>query len=220
MCRFLLVKSKEIVKPEKLLKEFALMCQKSHSPDGDWQGDGWGVSWEEDGEQKIYRSLKPVWDDKDKFSQIPQTNYLIVHARSSGFPDQKGIIEYNQPYTSDGLTFVFNGMVRGVKIPYPLEGKIGAQKIFSLLQIFLRKNNPAAALESINGFLMSNSKKIEGLNLGIMKDKNLYALCQYENNPEYFTLNYYSNNSISMISSLDFGAFSWKKMKKGEILSL
>ncbi|MBI3954995.1 hypothetical protein HY338_01010, partial [Candidatus Gottesmanbacteria bacterium] len=44
MCRFLLVRSKIKIKPEKLLQDFAGMCQKSRAPDGDWQGDGWGIA--------------------------------------------------------------------------------------------------------------------------------------------------------------------------------
>src|SRR3990172_821723 len=122
MCRFLLVKSKEIVKPEKLLKEFALMCQKSHAPDGDWQGDGWGIAWQEKGTWKLNKSLLPVWEDQNKFASIPPTKLFVV----------------------------FNGMIRGVQIPRVLEGQIGAQKIFSFLREEIKNNNVKNSLKILD----------------------------------------------------------------------
>jgi len=119
------------------------MCQRSHAPDGDWQGDGWGVAWQIDKSWKIHKSLSPIWEDLDKFSTIPQTNLFIVHARSAGFPQHKNTLEFNQPYLHNNLCFVFNGMIRGVKIQRVLGGKIGAQKVFSfLIEEMKTKNDP------------------------------------------------------------------------------
>jgi len=73
------------------------MCQRSHAPDGDWQGDWWGAAWQIDKSWKIYKSLSPIWEDRDKFSTIPQTNLFVVHERSVGFPQHKNNLEFNQP---------------------------------------------------------------------------------------------------------------------------
>ena len=45
MCRFLLAKSENPIKPKTILEQFSIMAQKNKTYDGDWQGDGWGFSW-------------------------------------------------------------------------------------------------------------------------------------------------------------------------------
>ena len=226
MCRFLLVRSKNKIKPEKLLQDFAFMCQKSRAPDGDWQGDGWGIAigiknsefriqnWRE------YKSLKPVWEERDKFQEFTETNMFVVHARSAGFPDQKGIIEYNQPYVSDDLCFVFNGMIKGVKIDRKLEGKIGAQKIFSLILEEKRDRSIEEVLKSVDKLLLEKSKKIIGMNIGVVKDNKFYILCEYEKNSNYFGVRYFQNDEMTLICSEPIGNYEWMIMKKGEVLSL
>lgn len=232
MCRFLLVKAKNKVKLDKFLQDFASMCKKSQSPDGDWQGDGWGIAmknktWE------VYKSLNPIWEETDNFGQLKGTEMFVVHARSAGFADQKGIIEYNQPYVTNSLCFVFNGMVRGVKIPINLEGKIGSQKIFSLLQKFFssKSNNPAGientrkklpemeqALRKIDTLILNSSRKIEGLNIGVVFEGKFYVLCEYENNQDYFGIRYYQDDNLTLVSSSPFSSFRWRIMGKSEIL--
>ena len=220
MCRFLSVHSKNKIKPGSFLRDFSQNCQKSRAPDGDWQGDGWGISWQEKGIWKLHKSLFPIWEDANIFSSFPSSNTFAIHARSSGFPDQKGIIEYNQPYILNGWSFVFNGMVKGVRLSYQLDGKIGAQKILSLLQKFLRDHQPEVALADVNKLITGNSDKIVGMNIGLMNKNKIYALCQYESNASYFGLHFYKNNLISLLSSISFGAYPWQTMRKNEILIL
>ena len=57
MCRFLLAKSDEKIKPERLLTSFASMCEKSRTPDKDRQGDGWGIAYK----YQISKSKKQKW---------------------------------------------------------------------------------------------------------------------------------------------------------------
>ncbi len=195
------------------------MCEKSRAPDGDWQGDGWGIaskgqSWE------VYKTLKPIWKDRDKFQEFGETDIFAVHARSAGFPDQKGIIEYNQPYINDLLCYVFNGMIRGVSLSMPLEGKIGAQKIFSLLKQQIKNKSPEQALEHVDNLIINNSKKIEGMNIGIVYEDKFYVLCEYENNNDYFGIRYYQDNDLTLVCSEQIGSYQWRYMKKSEILVL
>ncbi|MBI3379722.1 hypothetical protein HY029_03150 [Candidatus Gottesmanbacteria bacterium] len=227
MCRFLLVRSKTKIKLEKLLHQFSQMSERSRAPDGDWQGDGWGIaiktqSW------KIYKSLNPIWEDKDTFNIFPETNIFVVHARSAGFPQDRGIIEYNEPYVSDDLCFVFNGMLKGVNIARQLEGKIGAQKIFSLIQNVILsecselKDPPRIeeVLRIVDQLIVNNSKKVIGMNIGLVKDDKFNVLCEYDNNDEYFSLRYYQDDQVSLVCSEEIGEYDWKMMKKGEILVL
>ncbi|MBI3954984.1 hypothetical protein HY338_00945, partial [Candidatus Gottesmanbacteria bacterium] len=168
----------------------------------------------------IYKSLKPVWEERDKFQEFAETNMFVVHARSAGFPDQKGIIEYNQPYIKDSLCFVFNGMIKGVKIDRKLEGKIGAQKIFSLILEGKRGNSIEDVLKSVDKLLLENSEKIIGLNIGVVKENKFYILCEYEKNSNYFGVRYFQNDEMTLICSEPIGYYEWMMMKKGEVLSL
>ena len=219
MCRFLLVRSKKKIKPLELLNQFAQMCEKSRAPDGDWQGDGWGIaskgqSWE------VYKTLKPIWKDRDKFQEFGETDIFAVHARSAGFPDQKGIIEYNQPYINDLLCYVFNGMIRGVNLSMPLEGKIGAQKIFSLLKQQMQEKSTKEALRQVDKLIVNNSKIVEGMNIGVAHDDKFYMLCEYENNEDYFGIRYYQDDKITLVCSEPIGSYQWRSMQKSEILVL
>lgn len=217
MCRFLLVKSQEVIKPEKLLKDFALMCQKSHAPDGDWQGDGWGIAWQENGTWKLKKSLLPIWEEQNSFLLIPNTNLFVVHARSAGFPQHKNNLDFNQPYISDNKCFVFNGMIRGVQIPRVLEGQIGAQKIFSYLREELKNSTTKESLQNLDETMLNNSKLVEGMNVGLVIDRTFYILCEYSHHPSYFRLNFFHNNDLTLVCSEMIADYQWKSMTKGEI---
>src|SRR3989344_7121114 len=149
LCRFLLARSEKPINPQPLLQDFAGMCKMCRAPDGDWQGDGYGIASQKDGRWRLYKSLKPIWQDEDIFSKVGAVNLLVAHARSTGFPQHKGNIEFNQPYVADSLCFVFNGMIKGVRLNMPLEGKIGAQKIFSLLLKEANIKSTKEALQSV-----------------------------------------------------------------------
>ena len=221
MCRFLLVKSKQSFKPKLFLDQFADMAEMSRAPDGDRQGDGWGVAVKMLNDQfQISKNLKPVWECRDMFDAFSQTQVLAVHARSASFPNQKGIIEYNQPYIDGARCFVFNGVIQGVQLDRPLVGKIGAQKIFSLIQEELKTKNPKEVLSIVKQLLQEHARKIVGLNIGLIVNNKLYSLCEYADNSAYFGLKYFSDEHISMICSEPFGEYAWKTMQKGEILEV
>jgi predicted glutamine amidotransferase len=141
MCRFLLARSKEKFNAVALLEKFSMMSKKSKAYDGDWQGDGCGISWFENNEWKSKTSIEPIWEIAEEFSNIPQTTHVVIHARSASFPQHKGILEYNQPYIWQNYSFVFNGLLKGVTLPYQIEGKIGAQKIWSIIKKYLPENS-------------------------------------------------------------------------------
>lgn len=226
MCRFLLVRSQQKIKPAKFLQQFADVCQESRAPGGDWQGDGWGVAvgiqslefriqnW------KVYKSLKPIWEDTYQFQNFGETNVFAIHARSAGFPQHKGNVEFNQPFISEELCFVFNGMIQKVRLSIPLKGTIGAQKIFSLILDAGCKNSMTDVLERVNHLITQNSERIVGMNIGLIYKNTFFILCQYADNQTYFGLHYFRNDSITLVCSEEFGSFGWRSMKKGEILGL
>ena len=220
MCRFLLVRSEQPIDPQPLLQEFAAMCEKSRAPDGDWQGDGYGIAWNWDGKWQLYKSLVPIWKETKTFQTVGETDLFVAHARSAGFPQHKGIVQYNQPYIRDSFCFVFNGMIRGVKLSIPLEGTIGAQKIFSLFLYEAQKSNTDMALRSLRSQIHSHAKAIEGMNIGVVHEGKLHALCDYEKQEDYFGLRFAQKGSLSMICSQPLRGFHWTTMTKGEVKTI
>lgn len=219
MCRFLLARASVEFQPQELLTAFAGMCRSSRAPDGDWQGDGWGVTWKQGDEWRQYRSLQPVWEDQAAFATVPATRLLVAHARSAGFPDQKGILAYNQPYVADSLAFVFNGMIRGVRMPQGLEGNIGAQKIFSWLRQELQTKAPAQALEGLDRVIRSRARHVVGMNIGVVKDDTFGLLCDYGDaaNADYFGLNYTEHDGLTLVCSEPLAGYTWHKMSQGQV---
>lgn len=201
MCRFLLVKSKIPIKPSALLTQFAKMAKTSKAPDGDWQGDGWGISWvDSNNKWQLKKSLLPIWEDTQYFSKFPKTTIFVVHARSASFPAHKGVIEFNQPYISDSYAFVFNGLLKGVSLP-GVPGEIGAEKIWYLLERELRKSNEREALKKIKALLLNNSKEIIALNIGLVSIKKIYTLNYFIKYQNYYNLYHHQKNGLEIICS-------------------
>lgn len=218
MCRFLIVKSKKKIKPEDLLPSFALACQKSKAPDGEMQKDGYGIAWQERGSWQLKKSLMPIWEEQDLFYAIPETNLFVAHARSAGFAKDKDNLDYNQPFIDGNLCFVFNGMIRKISLKLSLEGEIGSQKLFSLIKLQRKKHKIDLSLEKVREFVLKNAEKVEGMNIGLVEDGRISVLCQYTDNKAYFTLHFYQNEELTIVSSEAFGAYDWKTMGKGELL--
>lgn len=218
MCRFLLAKSKKPIDPRPILEKFSVMAEKSKAFDGDWQGDGWGFSWQDKKNKlQLYRSLRPIWKDQSIFDSFPKTKLFIIHARSATFPHHRGSIEFNQPYLNDSSAFVFNGYLKGVSLSIP--GKIGAEKIWFLLQKTLKEKKPVEALEKAKNILKKNAKKIQALNIGYSDGRKIYALSYYTKHPEYYRLRYLNNHDLSLIVSEPVGDYEFHKTTSGSVLS-
>jgi predicted glutamine amidotransferase len=201
MCRFLLLNSKTSIDPKEFLEKFAVMAEKSRAPDGDIQGDGWGIAWlDKSGNWQNYRSLLPVWKDKSSFQNIGKTSAFLVHARSASFTHQKGILEYNQPYIYDKYAFVFNGLLKGVSLP-DIPGRIGAEKIWFLLRKELNKKSPQESLEALKNLLIKNSREVIALNIGLATNKNIYSLSYFTQYPDYYHLWKFKNEHYQAICS-------------------
>ncbi len=218
MCRFLLAKSKQPISPKKILNSFAKMAQKSKAFDGDWQGDGWGFSWLENNKWQQYQSLKPIWKDIGQFSKFPKSNIFSVHARSASFPEHKNNIEYNQPYINESYSYVFNGLLRGVTLSLP--GDIGAQKIWSLLNGYLKNINLTQALYKTTDILKKNSKNIQALNIGIAGKNTISAYCHYTKHPDYYSLKYSDNSDVKIICSEVIDGFSFLSLPTNSLITL
>lgn len=220
MCRFLLARSHQPLDSQSLLHEFATMCEHSRAPDGGWQGDGWGVAWQGDHGWQVKKSLSPIWQEREMFFAIPPTKLLVVHARSAGFPQHKGVIEFNQPYVGNDMCFVFNGMLRGVSVSLTLDGTIGAQKIFSFLLHEIVAKGGIETLRVLHTTIKAHARRIDGMNVGFVQGGRFFALCEYADNEEYFSVRYHQDPRITLLCSAPLPGYAWKKMRKGEVMRL
>lgn len=216
MCRFLLAKSDKPFNPKNLLEKFADMAKKSKAYDGDWQGDGWGISWWSGHSWEQYVSLKPVWEDRSFFDFVPDSKMVCVHARSASFAKHKNKIDYNQPFIFGKYAFVFNGLIKGVTFPYRLEGQIGSQKIWSLIKMYLRKNPPKVSLEKAVGELNKYSRFIQALNIGLCDGENIFTYNQFSKHEEYYRLQYAIDHDLTIVVSEKISGFNFytKNTKK------
>ncbi len=201
MCRFLLLKSNNLIDSSIVINKFADLAEKSRSPDGDRQADGWGVAWiGENNKWNVIKSLSPIWKDRKMFEKVPKCKLLVAHARSASFAKHKNNIEFNQPYVDGKYAFVFNGLLRGVSVP-KVEGGIGSEKIWNLLKQELKNNPPVKALANLKKILTNNSKEIVALNIGISDAEKIYSLCEFSAFADYYQLYYHSYLDIELVCS-------------------
>jgi len=218
MCRFLLCKSQNPKNPHKIIKAFSHMAKKSKAFDGDWQGDGWGISWLENNFWQSYKSVKPIWKDAVQDTLLFSSTMFLIHARSASFPQHKNNKEYNQPFSDSSTAFVFNGLIKNVSLHLP--GEIGSQKIWSLLQKKLLIMAPEKALRETQRIITKNSKTVQALNMGIADKDNIYALCYYSIHADYYSLHYSKTEESSIISSEPIEGFNFNRLSKGEVIMI
>ena len=220
MCRFLLARSKQVIQPAQILSAFAAMCEASRGSNGDRQEDGWGIAWNENGAWTLRKSLLPIWEEPGAYAEIPPTRLWVAHARSAGFAEHKGQLSHNQPYVADSLCYVFNGMLRGVRLPMRAEGEIGAQKIFSLIRQALAGQTAEQALRWTHDTLAQHSRHIVGMNIGLVQDERFHLLCEYAEHPEYFGLNYHQDEYLTLACSEQLPGYTWQTMERNQIVVL
>jgi predicted glutamine amidotransferase len=219
MCRFLVLKSVRPVAPRPFLEKFADMAERSRAPDGDRQGDGWGISWTAGGDGwRVAKSLSPIWEDASLFDRFPECTRLCVHARSASFPRHKANLAFNQPYVSDSYAFLFNGLLTGVSLPSSVAGEIGSQKLWSLLALYLGTQAPDSSLRSLQATMEQHSRRIQAFNVALCDRKNIYAYCGYESHAEYYHLQHHVSPDLAVICSEELEGFQFSPVPLKKVL--
>ncbi|GIW66007.1 MAG: hypothetical protein KatS3mg094_526 [Candidatus Parcubacteria bacterium] len=213
MCRLLTVISKKKIDISYFLENFANICERSLTPDGDRQKDGWGIITT----KQFYKSINPIWEEKYLFKNFLDDKLLIAHSRSAH--NSKNEIEFNQPFFDDSLIFIFNGLLRGVKIN--ISGKIGSQKLFNLIKQLHNKdiNN---YWENFYQIIVKKTKLIIGMNV-ILIDLNLKKLnliSIFSQNEDYFSLRLYQDNEIILICSEEILNFNFQKLSSNTLITI
>jgi len=221
MCRFLMMRSEAPLRPTDLLEKFADMASRSRSPDGDRQADGWGVAWlDEQGGWSIRKSPNPIWTETQDFSNIPPCQTLAAHVRSASFPDHKGVVEFNQPFLAGSYAFVFNGLLQGVSFPFPVEGRIGSQKTWSLLQQSINGGGPAAGMAALVSLLESRAREIQALIFGLVDGRRLFVYCRQTEAGPYYDLKIHRSPSLTLVCSEPLAGLAWRGVPLNVVLEL
>jgi predicted glutamine amidotransferase len=216
-----MMRSEAPLRPMGLLEKFADMASRSRSPDGDRQADGWGVAWlDERGGWSVRKSLNPIWTETYDFSNIPPCQILAAHVRSASFPEHKRVVEFNQPFLVDSYAFVFNGLLQGVSFPFPVEGRIGSQKIWSLLQQSINGGGPAAGISALVRQLESGAREIQALNLGLFQGRRLFVYCRQAGVGPYYQLKIHRTPALTLVCSEALAGLRWQSVPLNIVLDL
>jgi predicted glutamine amidotransferase len=221
MCRFLVAVSAARLASNELLSAFAEMAEASRSPDGDRQGDGWGVAWlDAAGEWQRYRSLAPVWEEHATFGHVPATTALAIHARSASFAADRGELEHNQPYLLGQHAFVFNGLLAGVSLAGRRRGEIGAQRVAALLAAFLQHHPAVDAVSHLYFLLRRRARAIPALNLALCGAGRIVVISHFGAYPEYYQLHHAHDGSTALVCSQPLAGLPWRPLPQRSVTIL
>lgn len=217
VCRFLLAKSDRALPAGDIFARFAAMAEKSRTPDGDRQQDGWGACWTPDGRGwENHKSLRPIWLDGPGPMRRAAAQILVLHARSASARESRTEIAFNQPFCEGPAAFVFNGLLRSVSLR--VEGEIGSQKIWRLLSAFLRTRPPGEALMHLRGILRRHSAGPPAMNIGLSDGLDIYALGSAVPPTAYYALWLHRSERLAIISSEPLGGLPFEPLDGGEVI--
>ncbi len=164
----------------------------------EYQGHGWGCSWQADDRWHHYHNIDPIW--QDDFSQFGEASLLLVHARSA-FRDEGIVVENNMPFSDGDSVFIFNGELRGVRIKSA--GRIGAEKIYNYARRF-DQGDKLAALDRAVGIIKKRSAYVRAMNI-IWSDGEQNCLStSYAEDPNYFQMHQKKSAGMHMVCSRPF----------------
>lgn len=193
MCRFFISYHHSPVAITPLISEFAQYSKNTPAPDGDWQGDGWGML-TNGGKIETYVSLKPIWEDMNyNPNPKPASKLLVLHARSATFKSQLNDVSFQQPFWNDRYAFVFNGFLPNITISSPyFSGVSGAQKIWSFLSHMLDLYDPQIALSKTVHILKKKSAEPKAINIGLVDvtDGATWCYTYYDRFSHYYHIHY------------------------------
>ena len=210
MCRLLCVHSQRSFTIESHLDVFAAIARDSR----EYQGHGWGCAWLVDGQWRLHRGIRPVWEDRrDRFGE---TTLLLAHARSA-FRDEGICVENNMPFDDGRHVFIFNGELRGVRIRE--QGRIGAEKIFNYVKRFDR-GDMHEALERGLSVIDKRTRYVRAMNVILASPARVHVSCRFAEDPDYFQLRERDSGGVRIICSDPYPRTSeWTRIDNGALLT-
>ena len=119
------------------------------------------------------------------------------------------------PFYEGERIFVFNGELRGVRLRLP--GRIGAEKVFRLIQREDR-GDLSQAIRAADRLLASKSRYIRAMNVALTDGERIHARCHFNESPDYFTL-HYRNDRVPAVCSEPLDK-DWRPLADGEQIAL
>jgi predicted glutamine amidotransferase len=180
--------------------------------------DGWGMAYLEDNKWKVYKSVLPIYEDRniERFTQL-RTKAIILHVRKA--TRGKRCIENTQPIThkteAGEFFFTHNGHINdNFEVERIVEGDSDTVLWFNKILSELNREN----LEKIYSFSNYSSANF----FLVMPDKIVVGQ-NYTKNPKYHTMKCYKEGNMTIISSEILPAYKdgqWEKLDNGSILEL
>lgn len=179
MCRLLCVRGDEPFEVRPHLAAFAKLARASR----EYQGDGWGCAWIEDGGWRVHRDVSPVWEDPDR--PDGRTTLLLAHARSA-FRGEGIRVENNMPFLDGTRAFIFNGELHGVRIRE--RGRIGAEKVFNFIQRF-GGGDMGVALDRGLDAIARRTRYVRAMNVVVADVAGrVHFASRFSEDPDYFQM--------------------------------
>jgi len=187
--------------------------------------DGWGLAYLEDNRLKIYRSIKPIYEDPqiEKFKNL-RTPLIILHARYG----TKGELNINNihpfEYQNKKTHFVFfhNGTVRDeltIDNEFKVTGETDSEKFFYYL---ISGNHNELNIKWFQNKI-TGLKNFSGANFILTNGKYSYIANWYSLNPLYYTMKILKQEDSVFIASEilpHYRIANWHKLKNQEIISV
>ena len=222
MCRLLALRSQAPLDPAPFLRAFARRCRASK----EFQGDGWGVAWWDEGRWRSKRVVTPIWDEASFI--YPSARLFLIHARSA-FRNEGVVVENNMPFVDGPLAFAFNGELRGVRLQAP--GDTGAWRLFHLFRRFVEAadGDGEAALRRLDEVVTSRTEYVRALNVVTSDGDRVWVNTRFSEDPDYFTLWHalYARaaGDVEMVASEPLAvaassSMSWRKVPAGSTWEL
>ena len=214
MCRLLCVRGEKEFDVEDHLAAFSEVAKNSR----EFQGHGWGCAWLEGGGWRIYRSITPIWEDRDR--PRGRTPLLLAHARSA-FRNEGIRVENNMPFFDGERVFLFNGELRGVRIRE--QGRIGAEKVFNFVKRFDRGDLSHALARGLE-LIEKRTRYVRAMNV-IVADasRRVTVASRFNEDPDYFQMRCATIGDVRVVCSEPYPALvaptEWTPIPNGAVRS-
>ena len=226
MCRMLIAVGE--VNISNLIDDFVLIAsdkneRHENNEDKDFpHGDGWGISYVEDNQIKLYKSIKPCYEDKTihSFKKINSPLYLL-HARRGSVGSVK--MENVHPFQYLNYIFCHNGTVKE-ELQYDNiftpQGDTDSERLF----YYLLSNMNNGLDENIIYEKLSKVKNFMGMNCFVTDGNTRFIVNWYaKKKPNYYTFKVLKEEKYIIIASEilpHFKSSNWKKLENHDILRL
>lgn len=220
MSRFIFINKKQRFDIEENLKAFAALSEDNPTPEGNWQGDGWGISWVDPYlKWRDYRTFISIWKNTEFMHIFMPSNTFLLHVRTLEVAEEYISEEHNLPYSTDELTFVFDGELTSTEAIK--ESQLPADRIWEKIKS-LNRENLESEFRQLCESIDLEKENLKAANLVLSDKNNLYVYNKY--NPEfeyYYQIKFVTNEEKIIFSSQEMSIENlqitdWQKMQNGE----